>query len=160
MPQSRRPRMTLEAHIAAAQAAVTADGCWPWQGHVHRSGYGMYFSRRRPGQTSRAHRLIYIALVGPVDADLDLDHTCRNTVCVNPAHLDPVPHHVNVLRGEAPAAINARKTHCLRGHLLAGVNLRIRTADGSRICRTCRREANRRAKARKCGAQDTARCTT
>jgi hypothetical protein len=55
----------------------------------------------------------------------------------------------NILRGNAPTAVNARLTHCRRGHLLAGSNLRL---DGNkRSCRACKcitqnaRRAKRRA---------------
>lgn len=39
-----------------------------------------------------------------------------------------------------------RKTHCVRGHELAGANVRPR-ADGGRACRTCQRERSRRRRA-------------
>lgn len=44
-------------------------------------------------------------------------------------------------------ATNALKTHCKRGHALAGTNLYVH-ARGARECRTCRRE-RARARARK-----------
>lgn len=65
-----------------------------------------------------AHRLAYEILVGPVPAGLTLDHLCRNRACMNPAHLEPVTMRANVLRGEAPAARQARRTHCRHGHPL------------------------------------------
>jgi hypothetical protein len=37
-----------------------------------------------------------------------LDHLCRRPACVNPDHLDPVAHRVNVIRGAAPAISRAR----------------------------------------------------
>lgn len=51
------------------------------------------------------------------------------------------------MRGEGLAAINARKTHCIRGHELAGSNLAIYS--GKRQCRECLNRATRQRRARK-----------
>lgn len=57
---------------------------------------------------------------------------------VNPAHREVVTMRLNILRGDAPAAQNARKTECVRGHPLDGdVWL---DKKGGRHCRACRRE--------------------
>lgn len=67
-----------------------------------------------------------------------LDHLCRNRACVNPAHLEEVSHHENMLRGTAPAANNARMTHCVNGHPLVDGNLyRASTRPGARYCKIC-----------------------
>ena len=49
---------------------------------------------------------------GTIPQGLVIDHLCRNKSCVNPAHLEAVTNTENVLRGEAPSAKAARKTHC------------------------------------------------
>lgn len=69
---------------------------------------------------------------------LELDHLCRNRRCCRPDHLEPVTHKENVLRGMAPSAINARKTHCKRGHEFTAENI-YPSPDGVRRCRECRR---------------------
>ena len=49
---------------------------------------------------------------------------------------------------------NVNQTHCYRGHLLSGENLRIATRKGGkqeRICRTCSRDRNRASKDRRKG---------
>ena len=45
----------------------------------------------------------------------------------------------NVLRGIAPAALHAKKTHCPAGHEYAGDNLYVHPTKGQRYCRACGR---------------------
>lgn len=103
--------------------------CWLWTGRLHE-GYGI-----RSGK--RAHVIAYQLLVGPVPEDQVLDHLCRVRHCVNPGHLEPVTRRENALRGTGISAINARKTHCLRGHPLSGDNLYVNPKKGTRSCRIC-----------------------
>jgi hypothetical protein len=113
--------------------------CWDWTASQTDSGYG----RIRPGDGTdrwlRAHRVAYEIVRGPIPPGLTLDHLCRRRVCVNPAHLEPLPLGDNVLRGVGLTAQNARKTHCKRGHLLDVENTYIDTR-GHRRCRRCHRE--------------------
>lgn len=112
-------------------------GCWDWLGgSVTVWGYGQFHILGHPYQ---AHNVVYTLYVGPVPGGLELDHTCRNRRCVNPGHLEPVTQLVNILRGSSPAALNAVKTHCKRGHVLSGENLRVKRGRRGvlRVCRTC-----------------------
>jgi hypothetical protein len=63
--------------------------------------------------------------------------------CVNPEHLEPVTSAVNTRRGRSPSAVNARKTHCVRGHEFTPQNTawKVSTARPRprRLCRACRR---------------------
>jgi hypothetical protein len=69
---------------------------------------------------------------------------------VNPAHLEPKGRGPNVLASlVAPTAVNARKTHCPKGHPYAGGNLYVKPRSGYRECRTCQQERNRQSYARK-----------
>lgn len=112
-------------------------GCWVWTSRKDRGGYGKV---KLDGRTRTAHAVFYECLVGPVPSGLELDHLCRNRGCVNPAHLEPVSRKENVLRGASPAAANARKTHCPRGHAFTPENTEVRTVgQSSRNCRTCKR---------------------
>jgi hypothetical protein len=113
-----------------------ATPCWVWQLFRHSNGYG---GEQVDGRSCLAHVVSYERHVGPVPEDLQLDHLCRVRACVNPAHLEPVTLAVNVLRGIGPSAVNARKTHCKRGHEFSPENTHI-TTDGKRVCRACKRE--------------------
>lgn len=116
--------------------------CWLWLGATDPRGYGML---RVDGKVRRAHRWSYEHHVGPIPEGLQIDHLCRVPACVNPAHLEPVTSRENtVVRGvTAPAAVNARKTHCPQGHPYSGDNLVTRRG-GGRLCRICRRTADLR----------------
>jgi hypothetical protein len=77
-----------------------------------------------------------------VPRGLVLDHLCRVRNCVNPKHLEPVIERINFLRGVGASARNAKKTHCVRGHRLAGKNVRVfkdekRYRFGTRVCLEC-----------------------
>lgn len=119
-------------------AKVREDGdCWTWTGRLNEDGYGTF---KLDGRSVGAHRLAYELMAAEIPPGLEIDHLCRNRACVNPSHLDPVPHAVNVARGAAHGTFgrgNARKTHCPQGHVYAGENLMVEKC-GTRRCRTCR----------------------
>jgi hypothetical protein len=114
--------------------SVDDRGCWIWQKGV-ANGYGM---ARRPGKNVKAHRLAYEYFIGPIPEGLTIDHLCRQPLCVNPAHLEAVDIRTNILRSPiALAAVNSRKTHCIRGHEFTAANIRWVSA-GPRMGRQCR----------------------
>lgn len=114
------------------------SGCWLWLGAA-RSKRSRYGSHHHNGKQYLTHRLVYELLVGPIPAELQIDHLCRNRICCNPDHLEPVTIRTNLLRGETLAAANAAKTHCLHGHPLSGENLYLHP-NGGRICKECGRK--------------------
>jgi hypothetical protein len=125
------------------------DSCWLWTGPLTANGYAdVTIGRRR----MRAHRFAYELLVGPIPDGLQLDHVkargCRHRHCVNPAHLEPVTQTENILRGNSPAAIHARKTHCINGHEFSPENTYHRPDNGGRQCRTCISDRQRRSNQR------------
>ena len=132
MPKGVYPRAV--AVVRFWKKVEKTKGCWLWKG-AKREGYGL-FSISHDTQVP-AHNFAYQQLTGPIPDGLLLDHLCRNHACVNPAHLQPVTNKENVLRGIAPTAVNAKKTHCQKGHEYSPENTYY---DGKgRQCRTCRR---------------------
>jgi hypothetical protein len=111
--------------------------CWEWTGRKNVGGYGSVSLNDREYPV---HRVAYTILRGPIPDGLTLDHLCRNKACCNPAHLDPCTAVENAMRGDNPAAKNARKTHCAKGHELTR-----RTDDKRRRqCPICTRENQQR----------------
>jgi hypothetical protein len=121
--------------------AVDANGCWIWQQGKRDTGYGRV---QRDKRDCLAHRVYYERFIGPIPTGLTLDHLCRVRTCVNPAHLEPVTLAENKRRGMSPNAINARRTHCLRGHAFTEANTYHRPdKPWLRNCRACARMRDR-----------------
>ena len=97
---------------------------WLWQGcqNNKRRGSFSYY-----GHVIGAHKVAWLMLRGPVPGGLELDHLCRTPLCVNPDHLEPVTHKVNLQRSPF-------KTHCKRGHLLEGNRIVFSKTSGCWIC--------------------------
>lgn len=125
---------------------VDVGDCWEWTG-ASSKGYGYFVVQsRRPGSPQwgmKAHRYAWMLLVGPIPEGFTIDHLCRNRACVNPDHLEPVPHGVNVRRGVSGRY--PRPDHCKQGHEFTPENIYYRPDDptGGRGCKECRRQRNR-----------------
>ncbi|MFJ3170616.1 HNH endonuclease signature motif containing protein [Streptomyces roseus] len=140
---------TLPARFWAKVAQEQPSGCWIWTAGLSPDGYGKFSSG---GRYVRAHRLAYSTLIGPIPPGLHLDHLCRVRRCVNPAHLEPVTHRENILRGATLPAANAAKTHCPQGHAYDEANTH-REPDGRRRCRICQRATKAASRARRRAAR-------
>lgn len=115
------------------------NACWRWTDASSDTDYARFHIRRENGRnfSDGAHRFAYRLVMGDIPEGYQIDHLCRNPICVNPLHLEPVPHRENVVRGISFAAGNNRKTHCVRGHEFNDENTFLKK--GARICRTCHR---------------------
>lgn len=121
--------------------------CWIWTGGKFRQGYGLFVLN---GLNTKAHRVAWKIHTGR-DPDGQIDHLCHDPrtceggfgcphrACVNPDHLACVSQKENVLRGGGPTAINAQKTHCVRGHEFTPENT-VLDSGGWRQCRQCHRD--------------------
>jgi hypothetical protein len=109
--------------------------CIEWTGGRTGNGYG---ALKRYDAVVLAHRHVYELVHGKIPVGLELDHTCGNTACVNPEHLEAVTHAENILRGYA------RRTHCPSGHEFTPANTYRRPTTGHRSCRACRRDRDLR----------------
>lgn len=59
--------------------------CWKWTGAQGGWGYGNFNVGNR--KYMPAHRFAYIETYGQIPTEVQVDHRCRNRMCVNPSHL-------------------------------------------------------------------------
>lgn len=134
------------AYIADRVVVDTDTGCWLWKLSLSKKGYGM--AGLRHCTTRWAHRLSYLAYVGPIPPALEIDHLCHrpdecadgsacpHRRCCNPEHLEAVTSRENTARGGSPAGVILRTGRCQQGHRMTESNV-VWRANGRR-CRTCR----------------------
>lgn len=70
--------------------------CWLWPYAVNAQGYGKVQSNKK---VYDAHKWLFELIKGEVPHKTELDHICRNRLCVNPEHLQPISHAENCRRG-------------------------------------------------------------
>jgi hypothetical protein len=97
---SRVPANESETATTPGYRIDPDTDCWEWQGYVDRNGYGRIYDRTRPKnrRTDWVHRVFYERHKGPIPERHEIDHTCQNTICVNPDHLDAVTKAEHVAR--------------------------------------------------------------
>ncbi len=90
--------------------------CLEWKGTPNNSGYGRFCLTRN--YIMRAHRASWEFFVGSIPDGLVLDHLCRNEICVNVLHLEPVTIGTNTRRGKHCWKSGLRKIPdcCTHGH--------------------------------------------
>lgn len=119
------------------------NGCWLWTGGVNNT-YGVFYHTNNNGEYygNTAHRYSYEYHIGKIPDGMVVARCHHNLLCVNPEHLVPLTRKQAALQGTGIIAVNARKTHCPRGHAYDEANTHI-MPDGSRWCRACNRERKR-----------------
>lgn len=93
MREKRTPRRGITSAQAIENSYVVEDRgyvtpCWVWK-HAASRGRSYVYDPGR-GKHMLAYRLSYEVARGPIPEGLTLDHLCRQTICINPDHLEPV----------------------------------------------------------------------
>ena len=66
---------------------IDENGCWNWQGKIQKNGYA-----------GHVHRRYFVRFKGKIPEGNQIDHLCKNKICVNPEHLEAVSPTENVHR--------------------------------------------------------------
>lgn len=79
-------------------------GCWLWIRSCSVPGYGQIgWTEGGRKRNARAHRVSWEKRFGSIPDDHDLHHKCGVSLCVNPEHLEAIPH------------VEHQRIHALRG---------------------------------------------
>lgn len=116
------------------------DDCWLWVGTTGgtKSTYG-YFRHTSTQFEPKvlAHRWIYEQLVGDIPSGYQIDHLCRNPLCVRPDHLEAVTPTENNKRARLEVCRSQRHD------LTDPRNVRWDSQGRRRGCLPCHRESQR-----------------
>lgn len=119
-------------------------GCLEWTGaRTAPHGYGgLYVNGKMVG----AHRVAWVLGMGQIPEGMFVCHRCDNPRCVAIPHLfigTSSDNTQDMLSKGRWSSVVGRRNCCVRGHEYSEANLYVKA--GQRHCRTCRREAARRA---------------
>lgn len=136
---------SVHARLMARYKVDPETGCWNWTGPAATKrhpncayGYITVWDGKT-WRSTNAHRAMWFALHGPLPSHRVICHKCDNVLCINPDHLFEGSMRDNILDSVAKGRHrNVRKTHCIRGHELAGENVYIQP-NGARNCKVCSR---------------------
>lgn len=83
-----------------SRVVETEGGCWIWTGPTSGvNGRGCGYPRMNlDGATVAVHIVMFVCEFGPIPPKKQIDHTCRNRLCVRPSHLEMVTHKQNQRR--------------------------------------------------------------
>lgn len=118
--------------------------CWPWIAATNETGYGYFWLGDR---LTNAHRYMYYQLQGRMEnPEMEIDHLCRNRICINLNHLEEVNPEENQRRGMSNNSKGFSGGMCKNGHVLDKL---MGPARDIRKCGICLRWNARIARARK-----------
>lgn len=100
-------RQEIIARVMKRTQVEDINGCWIWSGpNSGRDGRGKGYPRMcLDGQTVAVHRVVFTHYFGYVPGRKQIDHKCRNRLCVNPDHLEMVTHKQNQKRRDRAAKV-------------------------------------------------------
>ncbi len=140
-----RPRIT-EAEFWSRGIPEPNTGCLLWMWSADEHGYGRL---RYDAKFTKASRLAWIFVHGPIPDGLWVCHRCDTPLCFNPDHLFLGTPRENNWDARAKGRLinvgrnHREKTHCAHGHPYSGANVYYKRT-GGRSCLTCRRLAKRK----------------
>ncbi len=129
--------------LIARRCVPDENGCLIWNGYCLK-GYPQTNIR---GASRLVHRVLYFVNHGPIPEEMQIDHSCDNTKCLNIDHLRLATAKENTLRSTNPCAAHSRKQLCIHGHEFDGTRVD-KKGHICRVCKTCEREGRRAYKLR------------
>lgn len=84
MKTVRLRNMPMSEKIMMKITLDPGSGCWLWEEHLDKRGYGKV---RNGAEKLFAHRASYSAFVGKIPDHLFVCHKCDTPACVRPEHL-------------------------------------------------------------------------
>lgn len=110
-------------------------GCWISRYSVGSHGYAQ-IGWNEPGERTQmklVHRVAYVAVRGPIPADMTVDHMCKQRRCCNPDHLRLLSNYEN---GRRTDGRDWPVGQCANGH----PNSMLEEFSGRMHCGVCYRE--------------------
>ena len=109
---SPRAHISDPEELLAVRRRETGAGCWEWTGPGNGHGYGRWsFSVNGRLKSVMVHRLAWELWRGPIPDGHHIDHLCRNRLCFNPSHLEPVTPAENNRRARMAAHATEASRH-------------------------------------------------
>lgn len=75
----------IDPQIRFNKKFIKSNKCWEWIGAKDSSGYGRFWTGKK---NTGAHQYSYTITKGTIPNKMVVMHTCDNSLCVNPEHLN------------------------------------------------------------------------
>ena len=107
-PLSRRDRITAKVMSRVTIVDTGHDTpCWLWTGPTSGDGRGGGYARMAlDGQTVAVHLVMWTNEHGYIPGKKQIDHLCRQRLCVRPDHGELVTHKQNQKRRDAARRVS------------------------------------------------------